>query len=111
VVATLEDKIVQRANIAELKAIYEKGFLGIPSKARSARCAGRSSGSMTLLRQAGYIAAPAQYARREGGDQGGPYTAELEGQAGQAAADHDARWTAKFTKAKPREDGSSRPNT
>ena len=36
--------------------------------------------------QPGCGAASAQYGRREEGDQGGPYTAELEGQAGQAAA-------------------------
>ena len=58
-----------------------------------------------MLRQAGYIAmsgqivdaslgcgaASAQYGRREEGDQGRPYTAELEGQAGQAAAQGSRR--------------------
>src|SRR6266404_5697701 len=41
--------------------------------------------------QPGCGAAPAQYRRREEGDQGGPSTAELEGQAGQAAAQGSRR--------------------
>jgi hypothetical protein len=43
-------------------------------------------------------------------DQATPYSTGLEGQAGQAAPEaRDARWTVKFTKAKPREDGSMPP--
>jgi hypothetical protein len=48
--------------------------------------------------QPGYGAASAQYGRREEGDQRGPDTGELEG---------DARWTVKFGEAKPHEDGST----
>ena len=54
------------------------------------------------------IAAPqaAQHEGRKAGDQGGPHSRGLEGQAGEARAkDRDARWTVKYTKAKPREDG------
>jgi hypothetical protein len=41
--------------------------------------------------QPGCGVASAQYGRREEGDQGGPYSAELEGQAGQAAAQGSRR--------------------
>jgi hypothetical protein len=45
-VAALEDKIVQRATIAVLNAIYEEDFLGfsygVRPKAQPARCAGRT---------------------------------------------------------------------
>ncbi len=45
----------------------------------------------------------AQHRSREGRDQGGPDPRGLEGEAGQAAQkDRDARWTVKFSKAKPR---------
>ena len=59
--------------------------------------------------QPGCGAVSAQYGRREEGDQRGPDTGELESQAGQAAAQRSRRWTVKFTKAKPRQDGSMPP--
>ena len=47
-VAALEDKIVQRATVAVLNAIYEEDFLGfsyrIPARTRHARCARRARG-------------------------------------------------------------------
>jgi retron-type reverse transcriptase len=43
-IATLEDKIVQRAVVEVLNAIYEEDFLGlllrVPARAQPARCAG-----------------------------------------------------------------------
>ena len=59
--------------------------------------------------QPGCGAVSAQYGRREEGDQRGPDTGELESQAGQAAAQRSRRWTVKFTKAKPHQDGSTPP--
>jgi hypothetical protein len=60
--------------------------------------------------QPGCGAASAQYGRREEGDQRGPDTGELEGQAGQAAAQRSRRTLdGQIQKAKPREDGSMPP--
>src|SRR5262249_23219158 len=58
----------------------------------------------------GWGGAAAQYGRREEGDQRGPDTGELEGQAGQAAAQGSRRTLdGQIQQAKPREDGSMPP--
>ena len=72
------------------------------------------------LRQSGYIAMAGQIVdagdprsssaqHPEEGDQGRAHPRRLERQAREAQKDRDARWTVKYTKAKPREDGSTPP--
>ena len=54
-------------------------------------------------------AAPAQQRAREAGDQRRPHPEGLEASPPSCARRTDARWTVKFTKAKPRDDGSMPP--